>query len=317
MNQQLQRGRLQELCDRTKLADRWCPEGPSQGSEAKKLLHEHKINGLYYPKKRVESHKERYHAYQQEKRNIRATHQLLQENLQKSFPEKIDARSQWKIEALCRLMIDHERAINPTVHLIFETATVTWNDLVEMYDCFKSSNLSESAFPLFLLNAYEVICGNHFSYTTMCVFPHPVNEKLLKGQRYVGPDFWEWIYQKTGIAWQRAFDPFPRGNVFKDAKSYVWPRGKVYFNPPFKLYKHFWDHVKPQLESGRITDLLLVMPWDKWHGRNNGEPLDWVVEELKSRDDYVVFDTRHRFILPDLTRFEDTFHLICVYIINK
>ena len=61
-------------------------------------------------------------------------------------------------------------------------------------------------------------------------------------------------------------------------------------------------------------EILMIMPFDRWYGARNGEPSDWV-QELQTNEDYTFFNLRYRFFKPDGTRYDSTFHIICVHII--
>ena len=169
--------------------------------------------------------------------------------------------------------------------------------------------LVNAHFPSFLLNAWQVFDSTASSFTTFKVLKNKVEPK---GQHYVGKDFWKITREKIGIDFENAFDPCPRGSVFKDALSYEWPNGCVFLNPPFHLWEKFYYHAKRQLLDGAVDAILLVMPFDRYHGFRNREPSKWVLD-LKTHK-HAVFDVRYRYFLPNGSRHEDSFHTIVVHL---
>ena len=135
------------------------------------------------------------------------------------------SRGKKQLLAFCRLILRFEREVVTSVHMIFEESeNVTWKFLIDLYGHWKGVRVEEKQFPSFLLNAWNTLRGESPSFTT---FQVGQEEQEAVGQRYVGNDFWVFTEEQTGINWRDAFDPCPRGSVWKDGHSYDWPGGLV------------------------------------------------------------------------------------------
>ena len=120
--------------------------------------------------------------------------------------------------------------------------------------------------------------------------------------------------KKTKRDWKLlAADVCPEDNCFEDATKYDWPPGLIFLNADFNKLKSFWEHIKRQKKLGKVTEILMVMPFDRWYGYKNREPSDWV-KELQQQERHTFFNLRYRFYKPDGSRYEDTFHIIFVRI---
>ena len=182
--------------------------------------------------------------------------------------------------------------------------------MIELYGQWKGVRVEEKHFPSFLLIAWNTLRGESPSFTT---FQVGQEEQEAVGQRYVGNDFWVFTEEQTGINSRDAFDPCPRGSVWKDRRSYDWPGDLVYLNPPFNIWSSFYSHAMEQKEKFAFTNMLFIMPFDRYYGYQNAEPCQWV-KKLHDCEKKKVFATRYRYFLPDGTRHERTFHTICVHV---
>ena len=64
-----------------------------------------------------------------------------------------------------------------------------------------------------------------------------------------------------------------------------------------------------------MKEVLLVMFWNKWHGRDNRRPCKWV-QDLKSKGNWKTFSFFYAFFRPDGSRLEDDKNtgIMCVHL---
>ena len=288
---------------RVRDVDRWCPNGRYQGVEAKRLLQPFRTKKGRVPVRTFQ----RFQPYLEVKKTIAERHSDAKRQLSTLVPSTMSGRKKKKTLAFARLFLQHERRIVPTVHLIFEECDVSWNLLLKIYDAWKQCE--SSCFASFLIQVYKVLRGDATSFFSSNIISMQTESE---GQRYVGNDFWKVVQDQTGVNWEDENDVCPRGTAFLDALTYQWPSGRVFLNPPFSHYSKFYKYAMQQFDAGNLTEILFVMPFNRFHGYNNREPSAWV-KDLKERR-HKHFDLRYAFYLPDGTRCEDTFHIMCVHV---
>jgi len=322
MNTALTKQKFFELCTEERKLKEW-EYGDNQftrkGSLAKEALDPFKVqssNGKsYFPKKNMKSYK----PYKRTREMVSLQYSLREKVFNSLLPHDLPTRSVWKVKALFNIFNTYERQILPTIHLLFEDHTVTFKLLIEIYDTFLSTKLKKKEFPSFLLSVYDVLNSYKLlkdmkaEFIDISANAHKVNPK---GQRYFGSDIWSFLKTKTGRDWRYAFDPCPRGNVFKDALKFDWPAGPVFLNPPFSRYLRFFEHAMKQYEEGKVTEILFVMPFNKWEGIHNRDPQDYI-DEFAARQDVYDFNKRYKFFLENGERFDERYRVTFVHLVKK
>ena len=294
-----------ELIRAVEKADAWCPNGKNQGLETKNLLQKYKSRGGRVPAKESS----RFEPYVNAQQTVRQNYKKFSSAFETLLPSFLTFRSRANVLAFVRLILKYERQVVPSLHMIFHVTEITWQTLNSLYKNWKKAMVVNAHFPSFLLNAWQVFDSTASSFTTFKVLKNKVE---AKGQQYVGKDFWKITREETGVDFENAFDPCPWGCVFKDALSYEWPNGRVFLNPPFHLWEKFYYHAKKQFLDGGVDEMLLVMPFDRYHGFRNRDPCKWVLD-LKKHE-HTVFDVRYQYFLPDGSRHKNTFHTIVVHL---
>ena len=301
MNYPITLPEFQTYLSKVKVSDEWHPQ---KGTRARYHMKQVKP----FRRSKCVEKKQRYI---QTKKMIRNRFQSSKEDVVRFLPNSLSGSTKRNVESFCRLLIKYERQISPNIHRIFEVKMITWKFIVELSKYWRESGVAKCHFPSFILNACWVVRGESLSFSD---FPITHVQTNFKGQRYFGKDIWPFFRRKTRRDWEGAADVCPTHNCWQDALTYDWPPGLIFLNTDFSKLSKFWKHIKEQKKLGKITEILMIMPFDRWYGARNGEPSDWV-QELQTNEDYTFFNLRYRFFKPDGTRYDSTFHIICVHII--
>ena len=314
MNDEVTQEQFYQLLRAKRRANEWRLGGGKHGFRAAQAL----LPNISKRSKRTPRKgegKKRLRAYQEKRKQIKQMKNKLDEEFYKLLPDDMYQNDKRTISALCNLILEQERKVVGPLHLIFSERKLTWSDLVDWYEKkWKGAKLPRSDFPAFCWHTYDMILGRATSWTDVRVQHNSVPSSC---ERWVGRDFWERVHQESDIIWENACDFFCQSTIFQDHNSLLYPHGsKVYFNPPFGQYYHFFKHVWPQFLSGRVTDILLVMFWDKWWGYDNNRPCKWI-QKLHKLQNKKVFHFFYSFFRPDGTRFENEKHLVCVHFSNR
>ena len=187
--------------------------------------------------------------------------------------------------------------------------------------------MDENVFTAFMWHGYDVKLGNKNSWDPKSI-PIVFNNVKSEGEKYVRLDFWDIVKKKlkNRIEWRWAFDGFPQSRIFRDHNSYLYPYGsKVYFNPPYHKYLQFFKHLLPQFKTKRVTDVLMVMWYEKWYGNQNRRRsssndkfisegvADWIIN-LKEKYKTNVKDFWYDFSKPDGSLHGTQRRLVCVHL---
>merc|ERR1712080_768710 len=104
--------------------------------------------------------------------------------------------------------------------------------------------------------------------------PPNSRQNKLSWAQYFGRDIWPFLMYKTMRDWEGASDVCPQDNCFDNALKYDWPPCLIFLNADFNKLSQFWEHIKKQKKIGKVTEILMVMPFDRWYGYKNHEPSD-------------------------------------------
>ena len=289
-------------------ADSWRLDGQGHGSAAFRAVKPFLSKSGRVPAKG----RKNYQPYQLERSRIKEKKTLLEREFDGLFPSNVYARHLKKIKIFLRLLLRQERKVVGPLHLILAQKP-SWNDFVTFYDRWKDSKLQEQHFPAFMWHAYDVISGKVSSWVNIQVTSNVVPDSC---EKWVGQDFWPIVHQKTGVSFRDACDFFPQSRIFRDHNKLEYPHGSdVYFNPDFARYEHFFKHLWKQFLTGKIKNVLLVMWWNKWHGRDNRKPVKWL-KTLQEREEKTVFDFYYDFYRPDGSRHGEAKRIICVHVFH-
>lgn len=287
-------------------ADSWRLDGKGHGTRAAKAIKPFRSKGGRVPAKgRV-----RYAPYQVERNKIKLKKTLLEQQVDEMFPSNACARHLKKLKIFLRLLLRQERKIVGPLHLIL-AETPSWNVMLMFYEKWKLTGLNEKVLPAYMWRAYDVYSGTSTDWSDIQVAENLVPESCVK---WVGLEFWPIVLEKTGVDFRNACDFFPQSRIFRDHNDLQYPEDSdVYFNPPFGRYQHFFMHLWKQFLAGRIKNILLVMWWNKWHGKDNRKPVKWL-KLLRDREEKTVFDLYYNFYRPDGKRHDEAKRFICVHV---
>ena len=321
--------KMLERVDQLRLSgNRYC----SQGETAEKIL---KPSAVGKKRSRMPNKSQscksnaKRKTYKKNKKDILQRREKLEEDSESMLPSEISGRELKTLKAMLRLILNQERKIIAPLHLIFDDGGVTWDYIVRLYKIWKKTNMDEKLFPAFVWHAYDVKLGNKNSWDPKHITV-VFNNVKPSGEKYVRPDFWQKLKKKLKgrIDWRFAFDGFPQSKIFRGHNTYLYPWGsKVYFNPPFHSYLKFFKHLLPQFQSGRVTDVLMVMWYEKWHGghgirtqsttsRDTREKIPGWIIDLKEKHNTTVVDFWYDFSKPDGSLHGSKRRVVCVHLFH-
>ena len=315
MNRPISLDELHEKIEKLENVDKWRLGGNrhanhySKGSEARKML---KAYSVGKNKPQIPKQGEKRKQYIKKKKEITQKMKHLEKEFDDTFPGEIKTEDRKTLKALLRLLNRQERTISAPLHLIFAAINVSWNDMIDVYNKWKLCSLAETSFPAFMWRTYDVVLGMKNSWQNIRILRNDVS---TESEKWVRSDFFPFLHERTKIRWRYACDGFPQSRIFRDHNTWYYPWGsKVYFNPPFKDYKYYFDHLWPQFLSGRVTDILLVMFRTKWTGGDNDKS-KWI-SRLHKYENKTVIEFPYNFWKPDGSRHKGNKHVVCVHLFH-
>ena len=279
------------------------------GASARKLISKFRsnkdVNG------RVPAKGSKRHAlYKQAQKKVKSHFKKVTIAFERALPDNLSRRNRMKLINFIDIILEFESCVNPSLRAILRFDSVSWSTLIELEKTWQKTKSSPSLFPSFLLNVWDVLDGKKGKFAS---FVRVISCAENDGQRYVDVDWWGLISDKMNVQCQEWLDPFPTGCTWKDGLSYDW-WGKVYLNPPWRLWGKVWKHTKSQVESGNVDELFLVIPNSAWNGYGNvGSPSAWC-EEVESFENKTVKRFLYAFKKPDGTRYQTKANVICVHV---
>ena len=339
MEQSLSLRNFQEVCkmlervDQLRLSgNQYCKQGETAVNVLKSSSVGKKRSRMPNKKQSCKSNTKRK-TYKKNRKDIFERRKKLEEDFENMFPSEISGRELKTLKSMLRLILRQERMIVAPLHLIFGHGGVSWEYIVRLYKIWGATEMEEKLFPAFMWHAYDVKLGKKSSWDPKHISIRFNNVKR-SGEWYVRPDFWEKVkvafdgYPQSNIEWRWAFDGFPQSKMFRDHNSFLYPHGsKVYFNPPYHKYHHFFKHLLQQFKSHRVTDVLMVMWYEKWYGehgsrrrstarRNTPDKVPGWIIDLKENYNTTVVNFMYDFSKPDGSRHGSEREVVCVHLFH-
>ena len=279
------------------------------GAAAKMLISKFRSNNDVNGRVPAKASK-RHALYKQAQKRVKNQFAKATSVFEKALPDKLSRRNRAKLIKFIDLVLEHEVCVNPSLRAILRFESVDWCFLIELQKTWEKTKSSPDLLPSFLLNVWDVLDGKNGTFSS---FARVISCEESNGQRYVDVDWWDLIFDKMDVQCREWLDPFPAGCTWKNGMSYDW-WGKVYLNPPWRIWAKVWKHAKLQVEQGTVDELFLVIPNSAWNGYGNvGSPSTWC-EQVESFENKTVKRILYSFKKPDGTRYQTNANVICVHV---